>query len=89
MLDEVLSISPGKIRPTGLEVKCICLLNHPNPNTYNDESVQIIIPGPQVGRVNDTAWEIPVTLARNLDKDYNRAKGLQKTVPALEMSKDT
>jgi RAB protein geranylgeranyltransferase component A len=49
-----LLLSPGKIRPTGLEVKCICLLNHPIPNTYNAESVQIIIPGPQVGRVNDT-----------------------------------
>jgi Rab GDP dissociation inhibitor len=42
-----------KVRPTGLIVRCICLLNHPIPNTNNSESVQIIIPGPQVGRVND------------------------------------
>ena len=42
-----------KIRPTGEIVRCICLLNHPIPNTNNAESVQIIIPGPQVGRKND------------------------------------
>eukprot|EP00529_Nitzschia_sp_RCC80_P023658 CAMPEP_0113455320 /NCGR_PEP_ID=MMETSP0014_2-20120614/8315_1 /TAXON_ID=2857 /ORGANISM="Nitzschia sp." /LENGTH=467 /DNA_ID=CAMNT_0000346747 /DNA_START=39 /DNA_END=1442 /DNA_ORIENTATION=- /assembly_acc=CAM_ASM_000159 len=42
-----------KIRPTGQVVRCICLLNHPIPNTNNAESVQIIIPGPQVGRHND------------------------------------
>jgi Rab GDP dissociation inhibitor len=44
---------PEKIRPTGLVVRCICLLNHPIPNTNNAESVQIVIPGPQVGRIND------------------------------------
>jgi Rab GDP dissociation inhibitor len=42
-----------KIRATGEVVRCICLLNHPIPNTNNAESVQIIIPGPQVGRKND------------------------------------
>jgi len=42
-----------KIRPTGKVVRCICFLNHPIPSTNNSESVQIIIPGPQVGRVND------------------------------------
>lgn len=44
---------PEKIRPTGQVVRCICLLNHPIPNTNNAESAQIVIPGPQVGRVND------------------------------------
>jgi Rab GDP dissociation inhibitor len=48
------SYFPGeKIEPTGVVVRCICLLNHPVPNTYDAESVQIVIPGPQVGRVND------------------------------------
>ena len=42
-----------KIRATGQVVRCICLLNHPIPNTNNAESVQIIIPGPQVNRIND------------------------------------
>lgn len=42
-----------KIRATGSVVRCICLLDHPVPNTNNAESVQIVIPGPQVGRVND------------------------------------
>ena len=41
------------IRPTGQVVRCICLLDHPIPDTNNSESAQIIIPGPQVGRVND------------------------------------
>jgi len=42
-----------KIRPIGQVVRCICLLNHPIPNTNNAESVQIIIPGPEVDRIND------------------------------------
>jgi len=41
-----------KIKPTSQVVRSICLLNHPIPDT-NDESAQIVIPGPQVGRVND------------------------------------
>lgn len=43
----------NKIKPTGQVVRCICLLNHPIANTNESESVQIIIPGAQVGRVND------------------------------------
>lgn len=42
-----------KVKATGQVVRCICLLNHPVPNIGNCESVQIIIPGPQVGRKND------------------------------------
>ena len=45
--------SSDKIKPTGSVVRCICLLDHPVPNTNNAESVQIVIPGPQVGRKND------------------------------------
>jgi Rab GDP dissociation inhibitor len=44
---------PEKIKPTGVVVRCICLLDHPIPNTNNAESAQIVIPGPQVGRKND------------------------------------
>jgi len=44
---------PNKIRPTGKVVRCICILNHPIPSTNDAESVQVVIPGPQVGRVND------------------------------------
>lgn len=42
-----------KVRATGKVVRCICFLNHSIPNTDNRDSVQIIIPGPQVGRKND------------------------------------
>jgi Rab GDP dissociation inhibitor len=57
---------PEKIRPTGIVVRCICLLDHPIPGTTTTsiagveftqgqplESLQVVIPGPQVGRVND------------------------------------
>jgi Rab GDP dissociation inhibitor len=44
---------PEKSKPVGVVVRCICMLNHPIPNTNNAESVQIIIPGPQVGRHSD------------------------------------
>lgn len=56
-----------KIKSTGEVARCICILDHPIPGTtttsiagyeFNSgsaplESVQIIIPGPQVSRVND------------------------------------
>lgn len=43
----------SKVRATGQIVRCICFLNHPIPNCGDLESVQIIIPGPQVNRKND------------------------------------
>eukprot|EP00527_Entomoneis_sp_CCMP2396_P000799 CAMPEP_0198137304 /NCGR_PEP_ID=MMETSP1443-20131203/822_1 /TAXON_ID=186043 /ORGANISM="Entomoneis sp., Strain CCMP2396" /LENGTH=464 /DNA_ID=CAMNT_0043798697 /DNA_START=35 /DNA_END=1429 /DNA_ORIENTATION=- len=42
-----------KIKLTGVVVRCICILDHPIPNTNDAESAQIVIPGPQVDRVND------------------------------------
>jgi len=42
-----------KVKATGQIVRCICFLNHPIPNCGDSESVQIIIPGPQVNRKND------------------------------------
>ena len=91
---------PEKIRPTGLVVRCICLLNHPIPNTNNAESVQIIIPGPQVGRVNDvfvccmgnalqvTAPGIFVAIVSTLvekgQPDEDVAPGLQVLGPILK-----
>ena len=56
----------SKIRATGKVIRCICILDHPIPNTNATnfagikvgeaaplESVQIVIPGPQVGRQAD------------------------------------
>jgi Rab GDP dissociation inhibitor len=34
-------------------IRCICILDHPIPNTENVPSVQIIIPQRQIGRKND------------------------------------
>jgi Rab GDP dissociation inhibitor len=42
-----------KKKKVGQVVRSICILNHPIPNTNDCESVQIIIPAAQVGRVND------------------------------------
>eukprot|EP00934_Nitzschia_sp_Nitz4_P002489 Nitzschia sp. Nitz4//scaffold237_size30108//7395//9049//NITZ4_007991-RA/size30108-augustus-gene-0.0-mRNA-1//-1//CDS//3329543503//2479//frame0 len=88
-----------KIRPTGTVVRCICLLNHPIPKTNNAESAQIIIPGPQVGRVNDvfvccmgnalqvTAPGVYVaivsTLSEKANPDEDVAPGLQLLGPIL------
>lgn len=57
----------NKIKATGTVVRCICILDHPIPGTVGItiagvgfgtnapplESVQIVIPGPQVNRIND------------------------------------
>jgi Rab GDP dissociation inhibitor len=121
-----------KIQPTGVVVRCICLLNHvrfrmslvcmscrgllvsmpltfrshfrlirqPVPSTNNAESVQIVIPGPQVGRVNDvfvccvgnslavTAPGVYVAIVSTLiekgNPDEDVAPGLQLLGPILK-----
>lgn len=42
-----------KVSKTGQVVRCICLLDHPIPNTKDALSTQIIIPQKQVGRNSD------------------------------------
>ena len=91
---------PEKIKPTGLVVRCICLLNHPIPNTNDSESTQIVIPGPQVGRINDifvccmgsalqaTAPGVYVAIVSTLvekgQPDEDIAPGLQLLGPILK-----
>lgn len=45
--------SPDMVKKTGQVVRCICLLDHPLPNTKDSLSSQIIIPQKQVGRKSD------------------------------------
>eukprot|EP00547_Thalassionema_nitzschioides_P000040 CAMPEP_0194208844 /NCGR_PEP_ID=MMETSP0156-20130528/7169_1 /TAXON_ID=33649 /ORGANISM="Thalassionema nitzschioides, Strain L26-B" /LENGTH=463 /DNA_ID=CAMNT_0038935891 /DNA_START=103 /DNA_END=1494 /DNA_ORIENTATION=+ len=89
-----------KVQATGNLVRCICLLNHPIPNTNDAGSVQVIIPGPQVDRVNDifvcglsselavTAPGIYVaivsTIAEKATPDEDIAPGLQLLGPILK-----
>jgi len=89
-----------KIRSTGTVVRCICLLDHPIPNTSNAESVQIVIPGPQVDRVNDVfvcsvghslqvaaagiTIAIVSTFAEKGEPDLDVAPGLQLLGPILK-----
>jgi Rab GDP dissociation inhibitor len=89
-----------KIRPTGSVVRCICILDHVIPNTNNSESVQIVIPGPQVGRVNDifvcalghslqvaaagVTIAIVSTIAEKAQPDEDVAPGLQLLGPILK-----
>lgn len=42
-----------KVTKVGQVIRCICLLNHPIPNTKDALSCQIIIPQKQVGRKSD------------------------------------
>ncbi|KAL3267062.1 hypothetical protein HHI36_011203 [Cryptolaemus montrouzieri] len=44
---------PDRVRKKGKVVRCICLLDHPIPNTKDALSTQIIIPQKQVGRNSD------------------------------------
>jgi len=47
------SYFPDKVRKTGSVIRAISILDHPVPNTNNNESCQIIIPYNTVGRKND------------------------------------
>lgn len=47
------SYVPDRSEKVGQVVRCICLMNHPIPNTKDALSCQIIIPQKQVGRKSD------------------------------------
>lgn len=47
------SYVPEKVEKTGQIIRCICLLNHPIPNTKDSLSTQIIIPQKQLKRKSD------------------------------------
>jgi Rab GDP dissociation inhibitor len=68
-----------KVRATGQIVRCICFLNHPIPNCGDSESVQIIIPGPQVNRKNDI-------FVRSIASMHNvAAKGIYIAIVSTKM----
>lgn len=46
-----------RVEKVGQVVRCVCILNHPIPNTNNALSCQIIIPQKQVGRKSGTIVE--------------------------------
>lgn len=47
------SYVPDKVEKVGQVVRCICLMNHPIPNTKDSLSTQIIIPQKQLKRGSD------------------------------------
>ena len=47
------SYAGDKVKKTGQVIRCICLLDHPLPNTKDSLSTQIIIPQKQVNRGSD------------------------------------
>lgn len=47
------SYCPDRVRKVGQVVRCICLMDHPLPNTKDALSSQIILPQKQVGRHSD------------------------------------
>lgn len=47
------SYVPDRVKKTGRVIRCICLMDHPIPNTKDALSTQIIIPQKQVNRKSD------------------------------------
>jgi Rab GDP dissociation inhibitor len=47
------SYFPNKVKKTGKVIRIICILNHPIPNTNNENSLQIILPQRELKRHND------------------------------------
>lgn len=47
------SYAPDQVKKVGQVIRCICLLDHPVPNTKDGLSTQIIIPQKQVNRKSD------------------------------------
>lgn len=44
---------PERVKKVGQVVRCICIMNHPIPNTNDSLSCQVILPQNQVGRNSD------------------------------------
>lgn len=55
------SYVPNRIKKVGQVIRCICLLDHPIPNTKDALSTQIIIPQKQVNRKSGKIRTIPLT----------------------------
>eukprot|EP01103_Thecamoeba_quadrilineata_P002724 TRINITY_DN12627_c0_g1_i1.p1 TRINITY_DN12627_c0_g1~~TRINITY_DN12627_c0_g1_i1.p1 ORF type:complete len:446 (+),score=92.81 TRINITY_DN12627_c0_g1_i1:125-1462(+) len=47
------SYFPDRVKKTGRVIRIICILNHPIPNTNNENSLQIILPQREMKRRND------------------------------------
>lgn len=54
------SYFPDKVKKTGAVIRAISILDHPIPNTNNNESCQIVIPQNQVGRKNGMGSWFPL-----------------------------
>jgi Rab GDP dissociation inhibitor len=48
----VLCVATAQVKKVGQVIRVICILDHPIPNTNNNVSCQIILPGNQCDRVN-------------------------------------
>jgi len=47
------SYFPDRVKKVGRVIRIICILNHPIPNTNNENSLQIILPQREMKRKND------------------------------------
>lgn len=59
-----------KVKKVGQVVRCICIMNHPIPNTKDSLSCQVIIPQNQVGR-NSDIYVSCVSFAHNVASKGN------------------
>lgn len=68
-----------KVKKVGQVVRCICILNHPVPNTKDSLSCQIIIPQNQVGR-NSDIYVSCVSFAHNVSSQGHYIAMVSTTV---------
>ncbi len=59
-----------RVKLTERVLRCICILDHPIPNTNNMPSVQIIIPQKQLNRKNDIYIMMVSTVHSVCGKNY-------------------
>merc|ERR1711976_272355 len=75
------------VQQTGQVARCICILNHPIPNTNDSESCQIIVPQSQVGRKSDVYISC-VSYAHNIAAKGKWVAQVSATVETGDPEKD-
>ena len=79
---------PGRVKKIGQIIRCICIMQHPIPNTKDAHSCQIIIPQKQVGRKSDIYIALVSSAHAVCPKDYYIAMistNIETTNPEAEI----
>ena len=79
---------PGRTKKIGQIIRCICILQHPIPNTKDAHSCQVIIPQKQVGRKSDIYIALVSSAHAVCPKDFYIAMistNIETTTPENEI----